>query len=126
MARQKDGPRFDNNMDNDDVYDDSSATTGFGGFDFDQGADGLDGDLDDDLDDGGYTDDADLRRKLNRLAGPGGAMEAESREAPHLFSPGGPLESPEMARAVGGTGGGGGGGTFAVRWPCLRCAVAVV
>lgn len=74
-------------------------------------------DLDDDQDDGSYTDDDDLRRKLNRLAGPGGAMEAESREAPHLFAPGGPLESPGMARAVGGSaaaaaGGFVGGGVF--------------
>ncbi|CAM9130911.1 unnamed protein product [Scytosiphon promiscuus] len=71
-------------------------------------------DMDDDgRDDGSYSDDDDLRRKLNRLAGPGGAMEAESREAPHLFAPGGPLESPGMARAVGGSAaaaGGGGGG----------------
>lgn len=74
-----------------------------GGMELDSDDDDLD-DLDD-LDDGGYTDEADLRRKLNRLAGPGGAMEAESREAPHLFSPGGPLESTEMARALGGPAG---------------------
>lgn len=81
-----------------------------GGMELDSDDDS-DDDLDDldDLDDGSYTDEADLRRKLNRLAGPGGAMEAESREAPHLFSPGGPLESPEMARALGGPAAGGSG-----------------
>lgn len=122
--------KSDGGFENGDVYDGSGATTGFGGFDFDaQDADGLgggleydaDGDLD--LDDGSYTDDADLRRKLNRLAGPGGAMEAESREAPHLFSPGGPLESPEMARAVGGAGG---GGTFCCRRVCDDVCVLCV
>ncbi|CAN0278710.1 unnamed protein product [Pylaiella littoralis] len=88
--------------------DDDNSGASFGGFSLNQGMGGMDDDDDDDDDafdfeddDGSYTDDDDLRRKLNRLAGPGGAMEAESRESPHLFAPGGPLESPEMARAVG-------------------------
>lgn len=97
-------------LDHEGAGGDLSSLGGFGDDtgDFDDVSDDLDDlDLDDvDLDDGGYTDDNDLRRKLNRLAGPGGAMEAESRGAPHLFGPGGPLESPEMARAVGGGGGG--------------------
>lgn len=42
----------------------------------------------DDDDDGMYTDDADVRRKLSRLSGPGGALESESRIAPHLMTPG--------------------------------------
>ena len=48
-------------------------------------------DDDDDVndDDGSYTEDDDLRRKLSRLAGPGGALESESRDSPHLFAPGG-------------------------------------
>lgn len=44
--------------------------------------------VDDDDDDGSYTEDDDLRRKLSRLAGPGGALESESRDSPHLFAPG--------------------------------------
>ncbi|CAM9849459.1 unnamed protein product, partial [Ectocarpus sp. 12 AP-2014] len=103
------GDGFNNN----DVIDSDRDEDDFvsGGFGMSNGGMELDSDdLDDldDLDDGVYTDEADLRRKLNRLAGPGGAMEAESREAPHLFSPGGPLESPEMARALGGPAGGSG------------------
>lgn len=121
----KDMAQSGGGFENDDVYD-GSTTTGFGGFDFDvQDAGvsdgGLEDDSDGDLDDGSYMDDADLRRKLNRLAGPGGAMEAESREAPHLFSPGGPLESPEMARAVGGAGGGG-----RLCCGCMMCAGRIV
>ncbi|CBJ26974.1 conserved unknown protein [Ectocarpus siliculosus] len=104
------GDGFDNNDVIDSDSDDDFVSGGFGmsegGMELDSDYDDLD-DLDD-LDDGGYTDEADLRRKLNRLAGPGGAMEAESREAPHLFSSGGPLESPEMARALGGPAGGSG------------------
>lgn len=116
-----------------------SNGTDFDGFNLNQGIGGLDDDDDDDDydyedDDGSYTDDADLRRKLNRLAGPGGAMEAESREAPHLFAPGGPLESPEMARAVGGplaTGGGGDGGGRCWRvlcwsWWCLHSVTVLM
>lgn len=38
---------------------------------------------------GGFSDENELRRKLNRLSGPGGALESESRAAPHLLSPGG-------------------------------------
>ncbi|CAM9251597.1 unnamed protein product [Ectocarpus sp. 4 AP-2014] len=111
------GDGFNNNDVIDSDSDDDFVSGGFGmsegGMERDSDYDDLDN-LDD-LDDGGYTDEADLRRKLNRLAGPGGAMEAESREAPHLFSPGGPLESPEMARALGGPAGGsgdGGGGSL--------------
>lgn len=50
-------------------------------------------DDDDDKDDGSYTEDDDLRRKLSRLAGPGGALESESRESPHLFAPGEPFST---------------------------------
>lgn len=53
-------------------------------------AGGSNSDDDDDLDDDGtYTDEDDLRRKLSRLAGPGGALESESRVAPELLVPGG-------------------------------------
>lgn len=52
-----------------------------------------DEDDEDDEDDGMYTDEADLRRKLSRLAGPGGALESESRKAPHLMAPGGVAET---------------------------------
>ncbi|CAM9288324.1 unnamed protein product, partial [Laminaria digitata] len=48
----------------------------------------IDDDDDDNDDDGSYTEDDDLRRKLSRLAGPGGALESESRDSPHLFAPG--------------------------------------
>lgn len=44
---------------------------------------------DEDEDDGFYTDEADLRRKLSRLSGPGGALESQSRMAPELMAPGG-------------------------------------
>lgn len=88
----------------------------------------VDVDVDDDLDldDGSYADDQELRRKLNRLAGPGGAMEAESREAPHLFGPGGALESPEMARAVGGPAASGGKSFFFAGWVVGLCKVVSV
>lgn len=47
---------------------------------------------------GGFSDENELRRKLNRLSGPGGALESESRAAPHLLSPGGIAAGVEAAR----------------------------
>lgn len=45
----------------------------------------------DDVDDENNEEDYDLRRKLRRLTGPGGAFETDVRGAPHLISPGGVL-----------------------------------
>lgn len=52
-----------------------------------------DDDEDNDDDDGSFDDDHELQRKLSRLSGPGGALESDSRQSPHLFAPGGALAS---------------------------------
>ena len=64
------------------------------------GREGYEGaDLDDpaDEDDGTFGNDADLRRKLRRLTGPGGALESEARGSPQLFAPGGTLATTAAA-----------------------------